>query len=180
MDKLAVLKEIKNFLDGYNDDLKYLVNVEIDQRSNMADCVIHEPNTEKKIVKIKYEPFMYMKDLEKNGVKLYSSTNNPKIYEEKLRQYGITITKLQTGGFSRLVDGFCYKISSSKSMKSIMDFLSDGGVHPYQKIYDEAGDPIKDKDGNPIFSTDGTQVTVTTDKTPTGFSIGINKLNPIK
>ena len=151
MDKLAVLKEIKNFLDGYNDDLKYLVNVEIDQRSNMADCVIHEPNTEKKIVKIKYEPFMYMKDLEKNGVKLYSSTNNPKIYEEKLRQYGITITKLQTGGFSRLVDGFCYKISSSKSMKSIMDFLSDGGVHPYQKIYDEDGDPIKDKDGRVYY-----------------------------
>lgn len=151
MDKLSILKEVKGFLDGYNEDLKYLVNVEIDSNSNMADCVIHEPNQPKKIVKIKYEPFIFMKDLEKCGVKLYVNTSNPLTYQEKLRQYGITISKLQTGGFSRLIEGFCYKITSSKSINSIMEFLKDGGLHPYQKLYDGDGDPIKDKDGNVIF-----------------------------
>lgn len=149
MDKLSVLKEIKSFLDGYNDDLKYLVNVEIDPRSNMADCVIHEPNTEKKIIKVKYEPFIYVKDLAKHGLKLY--LNNERIYEDKLRQHGITITKLQTGNYKRLNDGYCYKITSSKSMSHIMDFLSDGGVFPYQKTYDDDNKVVKDIDGKAIM-----------------------------
>ena len=151
MDKLSVLKEIKSFLDGYNEELRYLVNVEIDPRTNIADCVIHEPNQEKRIIKVVYEPFLYFKDLEKFGIKLFANNNVPKIYEQKLRQYGITITKMQTGGFSRLTEGFCYKMTSSKSMNSIMDFLADGGVYPYQKTFGENGQPLRDEKGDIIY-----------------------------
>ena len=151
MDKLSVLKEIKSFLDGYNEELKYLVNVEIDPRTNMADCVIHEPNQEKQIIKVAYEPFIYFKDFEKFGIKLFANNFIPKIYDQKLRQYGITITKLQTGGFSRLTEGFCYKMTSSKSMNSIMDFLADAGVYPYQKMFDGNGVPMRDEKGDIIY-----------------------------
>jgi len=54
IDKVTVLSEIKGFLEGYNNDLKYLVNVETDPSTNVAECVVHEPNKESKIVKIEY------------------------------------------------------------------------------------------------------------------------------
>ena len=41
MDKLKVLAEIKGFLEGYNNDLKYLLNVETDSNTNIAECIIH-------------------------------------------------------------------------------------------------------------------------------------------
>jgi hypothetical protein len=149
MDKLKVLKEIKNFLDGYNDDLKYLVNVEIDTSTNLADCVIHEPNSEKKIIKVPYEPFIYMKDLKKLGLSLYNG--NQLVYNEKLKQHGITIHKLLTNNFKRLSDGFCYKITSSKSMNNIMEFLGGSGMHPYGKTYDNNGNPIRDENGEILY-----------------------------
>ena len=63
MDKLNILSEIKGFLEGYNNDLKYLVNVETDPRTNIAECVIHPPDEQPRIIKVAYEPFMYMKDI---------------------------------------------------------------------------------------------------------------------
>ena len=54
MDKVKVLAEIKSFLEGYNNDLKYLVNVETDPNTNFADCIIHEPNQKPRIEHIKY------------------------------------------------------------------------------------------------------------------------------
>ena len=65
MDKIKILNEIKAFLEGYNDDLKYLVNVECDPKVNFAECVVHPPNGPKEIQKITYTPFMYSKDLKK-------------------------------------------------------------------------------------------------------------------
>ena len=72
MDKLKVLTEIKGFLDGYNHDLKYLVNVETNPESNEAECIIHEPNKDPEIRRIRYTPFMYMKDLSKHKLELYA------------------------------------------------------------------------------------------------------------
>ena len=72
MDNVNVLGEIKSFLEGYNNDLKYLVNVETDPRNCIAECVIHEPNKDPRIQKIRYEPFMYMKDLSKLNINLYN------------------------------------------------------------------------------------------------------------
>ena len=129
MNKLEVLSEIKGFLDGYNNDLKYLVNVETDPDSNMADCIIHEPGKVPEQKKVKYTPFMYMKDLSLNNLILYP--HHPELIENKKIQYGITITPLKTGNHKRLKNGYCFKISSSKSYNAIIDFLKDGKVYPY-------------------------------------------------
>jgi DNA polymerase elongation subunit (family B) len=146
MDKSEILGEIKGFLEGYNNDLKYIVNVETDPSTNVAECVIHEPNQESKIVKIPYEPFMYMKDLSKTKHILYEGKSE--LLQESLKtKYGITITKLKTGNQKRLVDGYCYKITSRKSFNSIIDYLKEGGIDPYEKLRDSEGRFIKnDKD----------------------------------
>ena len=62
LNKSEVLKEIKEFLNGSDNDLKYLVNVETDPNVNYASCVIHEPNESPKIIHHYYTPFLYIKD----------------------------------------------------------------------------------------------------------------------
>lgn len=149
MDKLNILNEIKAFLDGYNDDLKYLVNVETNPNENFAECMIHPPDGEKQIKKIEYRPFMYMKDLKKNGITLYNG--DKEFTKEKMVKHGIKIEKLKTGNQKRLEDGFCYKISSDKSYNSIIYFLRDGGVYPYEKAADDEGNTLTNKRGDPIY-----------------------------
>lgn len=150
MDKLQVLGEIKGFLEGYNTDFKYLVNVETNPSSNIAECVIHEPNKEKRIVKMRYEPFMFIKDLSRMGHNLYDGHSLEYVRSKEIK-HGITITKLQTGNQKRLVDGYCYKVTSSKSYNDIISFFRDGGVNPYEKQLDINGNVMKDAKGDNIF-----------------------------
>jgi DNA polymerase elongation subunit (family B) len=144
--KSNYISEIKNFLDGYNNDLKYLVNVETTSDSNYADCVIHEPGCEPKINKVKYTPFLYMKDLRRHNLLLYNGNDDR--FEAMKGKYGITIEKLKTGNQKRLIDGFCYKLTSTKSYNAIVNFLKDGGIYPYEKIKDHNGNIIKDANGD--------------------------------
>jgi len=150
MDKVKVLSEIKGFLEGYNNELQYLVNVETDPRNNFAECIIHEPNKEPKIVKVAYEPFMYMKDLSKTNYQLYAGKSDTLI-ESKQIKYGITITKLKTGNQKRLVNGYCYKITSRRSYNDIINYLTDGGMNPYEKAKDGNDEFIRDNKGNLIY-----------------------------
>jgi hypothetical protein len=150
MDKHVVLGEIKAFLEGYNNDIKYLVNVETDPRTNFAECIIHEPNQKPRIEHIKYEPFMYMKDLSRHKIKLYNGISEQYLESKKIK-YGITITKLKTGNQKRLVKGYCYKITSHRSYNDILNFLKDGGIDPYEKLTDDEGNIIKDKKGDSVF-----------------------------
>ena len=150
-ENINIINEIKSFLDGHNDDLKYIVNVEADPSKYYAECIIHEPNCEKEIRNVPYIPFMYMKDLEAKGIKLYSSHGIYNIYDEKVKAYGITITKLKTGNQKRLKDGYCYLIESSKSYNDILEFLKDGGCDPYEKVRDEDGYFVKDFQGRTIL-----------------------------
>ena len=150
MDKAKVLGEIKGFLEGYNNDLKYLVNVETDPSTNIAECVIHEPNQKPKIVKIYYEPFMYVKDLTKLNYKLYKGADENFIESKKIK-YGITITKLKTGNQKRLIDGYCYKVTSRRSYNDIINYFTDGGINPYEKARDENDDFIRNKKGELVY-----------------------------
>lgn len=143
MDKHKVLGEIKGFLEGYNNDIKYLVNVETDPRTNIAECVIHEPDKEPRIENIKYLPFTYMKDLSRLGRELYVGVDESYIKNKRIK-YGITITKLKTGNQQRLIDGYVYKITSSKSSNDITSYLRDGGIDIFEKQLDNEGTPIKD------------------------------------
>lgn len=150
LNKLEILGEIKAFLEGYNNDLKYLVNVETDPTTNFAECVIHEPGKEPKIIKASYEPFMYMKDLSKHNIVLYAGKSD-EMKESKRIKYGVTITKLKTGNQKRLVDGYCYKLTSRYSYNSIINYLKDGGIDPYEKAKDADDKFVKDKKGDYIF-----------------------------
>lgn len=150
INKLEVLSEIKGFLEGYNDELKYIVNVETDPSTNIAKCIIHEPELQPKIIDVRYEPFMYMKDLSKSNFYLYP--NQPEDYIERKRiKYGITITELKTGNQKRLVNGYCYKITSRNSFNDIINYLRDGGMNPYEKLKDDEGKYVKNDRGKPIY-----------------------------
>jgi DNA polymerase elongation subunit (family B) len=150
MNKHQVLGEIKGFLEGYNEDIKYLVNVETDPRTNYAECIIHEPNHEPRIEKIRYEPFMYMKDLSRIGRILYANYDESYIESKKIK-YGITITKLNTGNQQRLLDGYYYKITSHRSYNDIINYIRDGGIDIFEKLTDELGNFVRDNKGKFVY-----------------------------
>lgn len=150
LNKAETLGEIKSFLEGYNNDLKYLVNVETNPNVNVADCIIHEPGCKPELRKVLYTPFMYMKDLSKTDHVLFR--NKSKEYIDSMCiKHGVIMTKLKTGNQERLINGFSYKISSTKSFNSIITFLTEGGVNPYEKLRDSDGNVVKDDNGDSIF-----------------------------
>jgi len=150
MDKHKVLGEIKGFLEGYNNDIKYLVNVETDSRTNVAECIIHEPNQKPRIEHIKYEPFMYMKDLSRLGRTLYPNSDESYI-ESKRIKYGVKIIKLKTGNQKRLLDGYCYKLTSHRSYNDIINYVKDGGIDPFEKLRDEQDNFVRSDDGKLVY-----------------------------
>ena len=147
MDKHKVLGEIKGFLEGYNTDLKYLVNVETDSRTDIAECIIHPPNEKPKIVDVRYKPFAHMKDLKRHGILLYPGKDDEYIKSKQIK-YGITITKLKTGNQQRLVDGYCYLITSHRCSNDITNYFRDGGLDMFEKTFNEQGQVVRDDRGN--------------------------------
>jgi len=139
------IKEIQEFLEGKNNDVKYLVNVETDNNHEYATCVIHEPNKTKQIVRIPFTSFIYFKDLKKVGYKLFDG--NVDKYKAILQKYDVTITKMKTGNHPRLENGYPYKASTTKSFSMLIKFFEEAGLNPYQKIYDDRGKILKDNRG---------------------------------
>ena len=139
--------KIQKFLEGKNDDVKYVVNVETDADEKFATCVIHEPNKEKDIKKIEYTPFIYVKDLRKTGHVLFNG-NKDKL-EVMIVKHGITFKKMKTGNHSRLENGFPYKVTSSRSYGHILEFFKEAGLSPFQKIYDDRNKVIYNDRGFP-------------------------------
>ena len=149
INKSQIISEIKTFLEGENNELKYLVHVETNPNENVADCIIHPPNGEKEIVKVSFTCFMYIKDLKRNGITLF---NGDKDVEKSMRiMYGIEFHKLKTGGQKRLKEGYCWKVTSTKSCNSIIKYFKEGGIYMYQKAEDEFGNELQNKKGDPIF-----------------------------
>jgi DNA polymerase elongation subunit (family B) len=149
MDKKQVINEIKYFLEGKNDELKYIVNVETDPNENLASCVIHEPNKDYRIEKIPYTPFLYIKNLKKIGYNLYHGDKD--LVKRKMGQYGITLEKMETGGHSRLENGYPYKVTSTKSYNSILHFFRDAGLDPFETVKNDAGQIQRDDKGRALM-----------------------------
>lgn len=125
-----IIDEIGSFLQGYG-NLKYLVNVETVYYNNKATCIIHEPGKEPEIKTIEYTPFVYLKDLEKEGIEFFGGDLH--LRQQSEAQHGITIKQLITGKNPRLENGFTQKISSSKSYNDIISYLKEGGVDMWAK-----------------------------------------------
>src|SRR5574343_1483325 len=148
--KIDKINEIKSFLEGKNQDLKYIVNIEAENHHSYASCIIHEPGKEARIDQIYYQPFLYIKDFKALGLKIYNG--DPNSIKVNMIKYGITITKLKTGNQKRLIDGFCYKVTSTKSHQAIIDFFKDGGLYPYETEKDSQGKVKRDLVTNrPIY-----------------------------
>jgi len=147
------LLNIKKFLDGKeinNDEFKYIVNVEADPNNNYAECVIHKPNSKPYIKNIHYTPFVFIKDLEENGINLYEG--QPSFVQENyFKSYGISIKKLNTGNQDRLKNGYVYKVTSSVSLNAIHNYFSEGGLNRYKKLYGEDGKVIRDEKGKIVY-----------------------------
>ena len=147
--KQQVIKEIQSFLEGRNDEIKYLVNVEMNPDSNKASCVIHEPEHNPRIEMHKYTPFLYIKDLKKNGYRLYNG--DEQLLKAKMIGKGIIFKRMKTGGQPILKDGYSIKVTSSKSFNHLINFFREGGLNPYDKARDENGRIIKDNRGRPKY-----------------------------
>jgi DNA polymerase elongation subunit (family B) len=135
MSQQNTIKEIQSFLEGKNNDVKYLVNVEISAEDRFAKCFIHEPNKPKEVRKIEFEPFIYIKDLKKTGHVLFNGNKDK--YNVMLVKHGITIKKMKTGNHPRLEDGYPYKVTTSRNYQNILDFFKEANLDPFQKVYDD-------------------------------------------
>ena len=137
MSQQNTITEIQSFLEGKNNDVKYLVNVETDASDRLATCIIHEPNKDKVTEKIEFEPFIYIKDLRKTGHVLFNG-NKDKL-KVMLVKHGIKFKRMKTGGHPRLEDGYPYKVTTSRTYQDILDFFKEAKLDPFQKIYDDEG-----------------------------------------
>ena len=155
-DKLEVINEIKEFLEGNNPRFKYLVNVEATNYTNKAFCFFSYPNQEVSVEEVEYVPFLYIKNF-KNIEPKYFDNPEQKFYKGdqgllklKMEYHGITIEKLIDGDQERLKNGYCYIVKSTKSFNSIINFFKEGGIDPYSKKKHK-GKLVKDLYGKDIL-----------------------------
>jgi hypothetical protein len=159
-----IIKEISAFLEGSNNETKYVVNVETDSKTNKAKCVIHGPDGHR-IEEIPYTPFIYIKDLKAQGLKLFD--DNKRYMLDKMDLYGIEFIRLETGNHERLKNGYCWKVTSTKSNSAIYDFFADGGLYLREKL--------KDVDGNIVYDERGGRKTAKLKWKGLFFNVSLNE-----
>jgi DNA polymerase elongation subunit (family B) len=115
--------EIEKFLQGHNDEIKYLVNIEGDYFNNKVSLIFDTPEHGNQVVRdVEYEPFAYSKDFSKIGLSIENDDKEKISYSRK--KHGIRFTKLETNGNERLEYGFMYKINGN-SVVDINNFFKE-------------------------------------------------------
>lgn len=145
------VNEVEKFLNGFN-PLKYVVSIQCNNFSNKADVIIHNPETnEKKIEKIKYTPFIWIKDLKKQNITFYDNDESKKA--EAINKYKIKIKKLniedKEGTIERLSNGYKYLIyTETGSLNNIINFFKEGGldINTIRKEYNSQEEKLKSID----------------------------------
>ena len=148
MNQISIISEIQSFLEGKNTDLKYLVNVETDSRDRFATCIIHDPVKGKLTEKIEFYPFLYIKDLKKEGYRLFNGNEMKR--NAIIKKYGISIKKLKTANHSRLENGYPYIVKTTGAFENIINFFKEAGLDPYDKMRDENDRILYGNNGIPI------------------------------
>jgi len=116
--------EIEKFLQGHNNEIKYLVNIEGEYFSNKVTLIFDIPGQGNKIVTdVEYNPFTYIKDLSKIGLSSYYNDPDKKKYN--IKQYGIKFSKLETNDNDRLENGYMYMVYGN-SVTSINKYFKEG------------------------------------------------------
>lgn len=116
---------IEKFLYGHN-ETERLVYLKGSKSSNIVECIYQNKDNSKIVVQEKFKPFVYVKDLNNYGIKLYSGSTSE--YKKRvIRERGISTKLLKTNGYTRLENGYKY-IFYGNSVNDIMDFLKYGGA----------------------------------------------------
>jgi DNA polymerase elongation subunit (family B) len=123
---------IQSFLEGENDK-KHIVGLESTNEDIYVTLFLHNITThEKTYQKVKYEPFIYVKDLAALNIPFYEGMNETK--KENAKKYGIKFSKrLKDYEHDRVKEGYVYKVTSTISYKAILDFFQKGGVDVYHE-----------------------------------------------
>lgn len=126
---------IEQFLEGKSDK-KYVVAIECDYYSNLASVIVHDPEKGKFIEKMKYSPFLFMKELPQE-IKATFYKNDQSYKMKAMTENGITIKKVRTTdknniNLERLSSGYKYLVSTNKSFGDIVKFFRNGGLDIYK------------------------------------------------
>ena len=124
---------IESFLEGSN-PMKYVVAIEAGYTEPKVDLIINNPESEKKIVRHAYKPFVWVKE---DIFKLLYGGKRMKITEAKHR-FNITTKKLRTyndDGYSppRMENGFKWLVTCNGPYNDLARFFKMGGVDMFHK-----------------------------------------------
>jgi DNA polymerase elongation subunit (family B) len=124
--------EIQAFLEGHN-PLQYVANVEVPYNQSVGELFVHEPGKAPRIEKVRYRPFVYIRDLKKAGRPFYQ--NDPKRRSDAMAKHRITIKKVRVTDANgavneRLANGYCYQVfsDSGNGQQGLMNFFREGGI----------------------------------------------------
>jgi len=124
--------EIENFLNGVNNDVKYLTNIESNYFDNTVTLIFDDPQRGKYILyDQKYDPFIYVKDISKMGLKLFFNKKE----EEKVSRlrHGIKYKELNTYNNDRLEVGYKF-IFFGNSPSGIRNYFKEGKLTIVDRI----------------------------------------------
>jgi DNA polymerase elongation subunit (family B) len=126
--------DVQAFLEGENNK-KNIIGIETSNENNVAILFTHDVITQEKGYNyVKFEPFLYVKDLAALGIPFYDGMNDTK--KNNAKALGIKFTKrLKDNGHQRVKDGYVYKVTSTISFKAIVDFFKKGGIDIYHEDY---------------------------------------------
>jgi len=145
--------EIEKFLNGYSEK-KYVTKVETSYNNDYVEIIIQEPKTNNKsIEKVKYKPFLFIKDFNLQKYALYNSKEER---NDAIKTHDIKIIPLTTKNSSgkvleRLSNGYCFLITTNKpnSYNNLLKFFKNGGYDinsMYLKLSDLTDNKSKKKD----------------------------------
>lgn len=122
---------IENFLNGYNNK-KYVVKVETTYQNDYVEVISQLPKTNEKVIeKIKYSPFLFIKNLKLFNYSFFKSNAEK---ETALKKYDIKIIPLTIKNsegkiLDRLCEGYCYIVTTNNpnSYNNLLNFFKEGG-----------------------------------------------------
>jgi DNA polymerase elongation subunit (family B) len=126
---------VEAFLNGYNPK-KYVVGIEGGYHEPFVYLVVNEPNSEKRIEKHSFEPFIWFK--EDVSHILYGGMRLKQI--EACKKWNVKIKKLTTSDGDgnvpeRLATGYKFIAQCKKSYNDLINFFKEGGLDVFNKEY---------------------------------------------
>lgn len=126
MKEIISQEVIEDFLNGADPE-EYITGIEYEYSTNTIYKVIQHPEKGKILRKDKLIPFLWVDDI--TELNFYGGSKAKQ--RQKMMEYGISITKLDTHGNERLENGFNYLVKSSKGYKELLGFFRQGGINPW-------------------------------------------------